>query len=230
MRSFLELLDKDVEIDANKALIEIIHTFLKNHIPLTRDDLIRYFGLPLSRLSEVIQFMIRSGELIEGYFIDNKSDVQITTPSVIDELSAPMNEEDLPVFEEMNSYERVDILPFNDPVTILHLNPFLMDNPEIMPKKRLATNTTWNSVFWDGRIIGYVLITPDFSGLADIEINIIEKRLKNVVLSGIIQKLVNVRTEWFDEKIRIIAINETNPKDSRFDLLHFLIESLGIIY
>lgn len=224
-----ELLEIGGEMDTNKALSEIIPIFLNNHIPLTRDELTMYFGLSLGKLSEVIQSLIRSGELLEGYFIDNKSDVQITTPSVIDELSTPL-EEDLPVFEEMNSYERVDILPFNDPVTILHLNPFLMDNPEIMPKKRLSANTTWNSIFWDGNIIGYVLITPDFSGVADIEINIIEKRIKNVILSGIIQKLVNTRTEWFDEKIRIIAINETNPKDSRFELLHFLIESLGIIY
>ena len=174
--------------------------------------------------------MIRTGELLEGYFIDNKSDVQITTPSVIDELSTPMDKDEMPVFEEINSYERVDILPFNDPVTILHLNPFLIDNSDILPKKRLSGSTTWNSLFWDGDIIGYLLITPDTLGTVEIEINIIEKRVKNVILSGIIQKLVNVRTEWFNEKIKIVAINGTDPRDSQFELLHFLIESLGVIY
>jgi hypothetical protein len=225
-----KLFVRDDKKKPNTSLQELIIIFLNNHIPVTKDDLTRYFGLTSSILSYIIQSMVISGELVEGYFIASKSDVQISTPAVIDELSNLTEDEDMPSFEEMNSYDRVDILPFNDPLTILYLNPFLMDNFELLPKKRLSADTTWNSIFWDGKIIGYLLITPDSMGIAEIEINIVEKRLKNLILSGIIQKVVNIRTEWFNEQIRIIAINEIDPKDSRFELLHFLIDSLGVAY
>ncbi|MCE7736662.1 MAG: hypothetical protein GPJ54_17395 [Candidatus Heimdallarchaeota archaeon] len=210
----------------------LLVNFLSSHIPLTLDQLSQFFGYTPKYLEEIKNKLLRRGEIVEGYYLQNQVEAQISTPKIIEEIEEYLEREEE---EEMEDDENeiknnIDILPFSDPIALLFIKDLLMKNVELQPTKRYHMESEWWIILWSGVPIGYLVKIPTNKQLVDydIDIKIVDDMLTNPVISGIIQQLVNVFKHWFDDELNLVEVNGIRISDERFETLHFLISTLGI--
>ncbi len=208
------------------ALSRIVVKFLEFQIPMTKEQIIRYFGISDYTFTELRNYLLSRDEIIEGFFLPNYNQIQFSTPEVIAEIKNHS------LVEDESMYSRVDILPYSDPMITLHLNSLLAKNVYLQPKKRPVPGTEIWGILLDGSPIGYVKTYPSISNMVDvdIEINVVNHSLKIPILSGILQKIAMIFKIWNNDTIKLISINNEDPRISKWSQLHFVTESLDILY
>lgn len=205
----------------------LLVNFLSSHIPLTLEQLSQFFGYTPKYLEEIKNKLLRRGEIVEGYYMQNQMEAQISTANIIEEIEKYLGKEEE---EEVDSGHNIDILPFSDPIATLFIKQLLLRHIELQPTKRYHLESEWWIILWSGVPVGYLVKIPTNKQMVDYDIDImlIEDMLTNPVLSGIIQQMVNVFKHWYDDELNLVEINGVKASDERFEALHFLISTVGI--
>ncbi|MCY3413763.1 MAG: hypothetical protein INQ03_19120 [Candidatus Heimdallarchaeota archaeon] len=218
------VLDRGDGKKSQSALAAIILEILKNHIPLTLEQLGVWLGYPTSELVEAKQHLLRKGLLVEGYYLAFEEDIQITLPEILEEL------EELDTSEEIEELDPTDILPFTDPVAVFHIRRLLLQNPELSVTERFDPESDWWIILWNGEPVGYLIKIPSSQPLVDFEISIRlrNEMMTNPVISGVLQQIIRIFKGWYDDELKIRDINSIPLDNSRFESLKFLLATLGL--
>jgi hypothetical protein len=222
-------LPMDLEEKSIPALTSLFESILANNVPLTISQLSRYFGLTKEEINVIKRDIEKRGGIIEGYFLEGEKEVQLTLPDTLDILNAKVQEEELPE-NDFSSFQRVDLVPETDPLTVYHLNPLLLSDPTLLPTERQPANSETWLIFWDGIPAGYILKIPrDMEhDKYELEIRVAKNMSNETVISGIIQKMATFMRSWYQAMVKIRSINGLSITDKKWENIHFLIQSLDI--
>lgn len=211
---------------------KIIQQILSINPPLTISQLSRYLGLSFSELTLIKQELIKSNQIIEGYFFDLHEEIQLSVPHVVNTIQELMDSYDnLPENQEFE-IPTVQIVPQSDPIAILHLSDLILKNKSLEIKSRIdPTSKIW-LILWHSFPAGYLVQIPSKKSLIDydIEINIVPELAEISVLSLIIDKLSYLNQLWESDELYLTKINDTPIRKRKFEQLQFILDSVGIKY
>ncbi|MHA2252383.1 MAG: hypothetical protein ACXAD7_18600 [Candidatus Kariarchaeaceae archaeon] len=216
------------------SIAELLENILANNIPLTINQLSRFFGITADQIEPIKNELLKNSKIIEGYFLEGEAELQLSLPSILDIIEMKSDilvdndeEEDE---EPASTVFRVDIVPESDPLTIYHLNPLILSDKNLFPSERQSLNSETWMILWDGIPIGYLVKINTRSGMIDydIDIRIIQQMATIPVLSGVIQKMISLMRSWYNIEGKIRSINNEPISNRKWEPLHFLIQSLGI--
>ncbi len=201
---------------------------LKNNIPLNNSQLSRFFGLTTEEILQIKNYLLVKEKLIDGYFLDGESEIQLTIPTTIDIID--MDEVKTTEDDYQSVVQRVDLVPEKDPLAIFHLTPLVMSDQSLIPSDRQVIGTRTWMILWDGIPAGYILKIPEKAGMPDYNMDIrLAKNLTTLpVISGAVQKFVEYMRSWYGEEGKLNSINGSAPRDRKWEALRFFFESIGI--
>ncbi|OLS28559.1 MAG: hypothetical protein HeimC2_06160 [Candidatus Heimdallarchaeota archaeon LC_2] len=211
---------------------KIFQQILSNHPPLTISQLSRYLGLSFLEINQIKQELIKSDQIIEGYFFDLYQEIQMSTPSVINNLQEIMKNYKQKKDDEDFIEQEICLIPQSDPLAILHMSYLILGNKSLEIKTRIDPKSEIWMIMWNSSPSGYVLKIPTSRPSIDfeIEIRIVPDLAEISILSLIIDNLSFLNQFWNNSNLYLTRINNFSLSERKFEQLHFILDSMGIQY
>lgn len=225
-----KILDKTSNVGNEKSLNDIgkiVCQILSTNPPLTINQLSRYLGLSFSEINDIKQELLRSDQVIEGYYFDLYKEIQLSTPMVVNHIQEIMNSP--PDKDELDSI-RIHLIPPTDPLVILHLSNLILSNKALELNTRIEPTTEIWMIMLDSYPCGYFLKIPSQLPLIDfeIEIRILPELVKIPVLSAVIDKLSYLNQLWMNDQLYLKSMNNIPTGTRKFEQLQFILNTVGI--
>lgn len=210
---------------SNSAISDLILKYLAVHIPLTLLQLSQVLGFSVKELTPIKNDLLRSGKIVEGYYLDFEQDTQLTIPELLEEMQHHEEEGEDNEFEDS-----IDILPFSDPIAVLHTRSLLLRHSELQPRERYHPDSEWWLILWNAEPIGYIIRQPSSRQAIDYNIQIKLRGGMDTlpIISGVIQEIVHIFRQWFDDEMYIETINGTSLSHVKYESLGFMLATLGL--
>jgi hypothetical protein len=202
----MNLLPQDPILSQCNLLLRI----LAMQPPLTALQITRYFGWSYKELQDVLDVSLRSGKIIEGYFISGVGDMQYTLPQSN--------------FASSKLDDTIYIIPSTDPLGIFHFTDFLSAHPNLIPQEKVHVSSKLYLIWNKGEIQGYIT-RLDHSN--DYTLNFQLATLNDDFLFQLLETCERVFHLLIPGQGIIGTINKTPVSNPQFVGLIFTIELLG---
>ncbi|MFV2013811.1 MAG: hypothetical protein ACC656_00140 [Candidatus Heimdallarchaeota archaeon] len=228
-----QLFEPNSDLSFERSLSDIgkvIQQILSVNPPLTINQLSRYMGISFTEVNKIKQELLKSDQVIEGYFFDLYKEIQLSTPLVVSHIQEIMDSYTVKNEIDVSYMQQIHFVPSSDPIAILHLSNLILRDKSLEIKARLDPSSEIWMILWNSSPSGYFLKVPsqllqiDF----DIEIRIISKLVKIPVLSLIIDQLAYLNQLWNYERLYLKMINNISIANRKFEQLQFILDSVGI--
>ncbi|MCE7733650.1 MAG: hypothetical protein GPJ54_02150, partial [Candidatus Heimdallarchaeota archaeon] len=211
---------------------KIVQQILSTNPPLTINQLSRYLGLSYSEINRIKHELIKSDQIIEGYYFELYKEIQLSTPLVVNHIQELMDSHsDKDEFENFDPTQ-VHLIPPTDPLVILHLSNLILSNKVLEIKTRIDSSTEIWMIMLNSFPCGYFLKIPSQASLIDfdIEIRISPELIQIPVLSSVIDKISYLNQLWVDDQLYLKSINNEPMTIRKFEQLQFILNAVGIKY
>ena len=206
------------------ALQDLVLLFLKEQIPATFKQLLRYFRVSSGELTRVLNLLRNQEILQEGYFLNFLRDIQYTTKT------SPIFKQTLNFPEKSSETPVIKFFPASDPVSLL-LFEFIEANSELVPAVPFPKLSEAYFLIADYQPVGYITKIRFDKNSNDldylIDIFILKDMTKPYLLSLIVESFSRFFRRFHQQNGALRNLNNLPITTDSYKNFLFGIELLG---